>query len=147
MDTNQWLDTSIMSSPTVSLLPTTMTPMMAQQSRSNETPVTPVFPSGTSISDSISSQQYADILPDGRPKVARVLSSGTQSAIHELEHVDPLPPTNKAERFLLTAADQESGSRDERLKSVIRAKYEAGLLKPYNYVKGYARLSHWMEKK
>lgn len=53
----------------------------------------------------------------------------------------------KTERFLLTAADQESGSRDERLASVIRAKYEAGLLKPYNYVKGYARLGRWMEQK
>ncbi|KAK7453433.1 Transcription factor [Stygiomarasmius scandens] len=48
-------------------------------------------------------------------------------------------------RFLLTAADQESGSREDRLARVIRSKYEAGLLKPYNYVKGYARLSRWME--
>ena len=51
------------------------------------------------------------------------------------------------EKFLLTAADQESGSRDERLNRVIRSKYEAGLLKPYNYVKGYARLSRWMDRK
>jgi len=56
-----------------------------------------------------------------------------------------LLPADKKEKFLLTAADQESGSRDERLNRVIRSKYEAGLLKPYNYVKGYARLSRWME--
>lgn len=56
-----------------------------------------------------------------------------------------LPSATKTERFLLTAADQESGSRDERLNRVIRSKYEAGLLKPYNYVKGYARLSKWMD--
>ncbi|KAF8119635.1 hypothetical protein EV363DRAFT_1381397 [Boletus edulis] len=43
-------------------------------------------------------------------------------------------------------ADQESGSRDERLNHVIRSKYEAGLLKPYDYVKGYARLSRWMDR-
>ena len=30
---------------------------------------------------------------------------------------------------------------------MIRTKYEAGLLKPYNYVKGYARLSRWMDCK
>lgn len=60
-------------------------------------------------------------------------------------HVDPLPPRTKTERFLLTAADQDEGSRKERLASVIRAKYEAGLLKPYNHVKGYARLGRWME--
>ncbi|KAG8993169.1 hypothetical protein FRB94_010971 [Tulasnella sp. JGI-2019a] len=65
---------------------------------------------------------------------------------HAHTHVDPLPPKNKTERFLLTAADQESGTRDERLASVIRAKYEAGLLKPYNYVKGYSRLGRWMEQ-
>ncbi|KAF8179844.1 hypothetical protein BJ912DRAFT_1023820 [Pholiota molesta] len=57
-----------------------------------------------------------------------------------------LPAATKTERFLLTAADQESGSRDERLNQVIRSKYEAGLLKPYNYVKGYARLSRWMDR-
>jgi len=59
---------------------------------------------------------------------------------------DILPAATKTERFLLTAADQESGSRDERLNRVIRSKYEAGLLKPYNYVKGYARLSRWMDR-
>ena len=58
-----------------------------------------------------------------------------------------LPAATKTEKFLLTAADQESGSRDERLNSVIQSKYEAGLLKPYNYVKGYARLSRWMDRK
>lgn len=58
-----------------------------------------------------------------------------------------LPAATKKERFLLIAADQEAGSRDERLSRVIQAKYEAGLLKPYNYVKGYARLSRWMDRK
>ncbi|KAF8840143.1 hypothetical protein BDN67DRAFT_1053139 [Paxillus ammoniavirescens] len=57
-----------------------------------------------------------------------------------------LPSATKTEKFLLTAADQESGSRDERLNRVIRSKYEAGLLKPYDYVKGYARLSRWMDR-
>jgi hypothetical protein len=57
-----------------------------------------------------------------------------------------LPSATKTERFLLTAADQEDGSRDERLNRVIRSKYEAGLLKPHNYAKGYARLSRWMDR-
>ncbi|KAF8630552.1 hypothetical protein AX15_002854 [Amanita polypyramis BW_CC] len=57
-----------------------------------------------------------------------------------------LPSATKTEKFFLTAADQEDGSRDERLNRVIRSKYEAGLLKPYNYVKGYARLSRWMDR-
>ena len=57
-----------------------------------------------------------------------------------------LPAATKTEKFLLAAADQESGSRNERLNRVIRAKYEAGLLKPYNYSKGYTRLSMWMDR-
>jgi len=56
-----------------------------------------------------------------------------------------LSAANKTEKFLLTAADQEPGTRNDRLNKVIRSKYEAGLLKPYNYVKGYARLSRWMD--
>lgn len=63
------------------------------------------------------------------------------------EPIDVLPSATKTELFLLTAADQEDGTRDERLARVIHAKYEAGLLKPFNYVKGYARLSRWMEQK
>ena len=58
-----------------------------------------------------------------------------------------LPSATKAEQFLLTAADQEDGPRVERLNRVIKSKYEAGLLKPYNYVKGYQRLSRWMDRK
>ncbi|KAH9985632.1 hypothetical protein BJV74DRAFT_553126 [Russula compacta] len=64
-------------------------------------------------------------------------------------YVDLVPPVlssaSLTEKFLLTAADPAPGTRDERLKRVIRTKYEAGLLKPYNYVKGYARLSRWMD--
>jgi hypothetical protein len=58
-----------------------------------------------------------------------------------------LPSASMTEKFLLTAADPAPGTRVERLERVIRTKYEAGLLKPYNYVKGYARLSRWMDGK
>ncbi|PVF98383.1 hypothetical protein CPB86DRAFT_774857 [Serendipita vermifera] len=70
-------------------------------------------------------------------------------------NVRPPPPdasfelsnaVSKTEQFFMTAADQAGGTRDERLAKVIHAKYEAGLLKPYNYVNGYKRLSLWMER-
>lgn len=54
--------------------------------------------------------------------------------------------SSKTEKFFLTAADQKDGTRDERLARVIQAKYEAGLLRPYNHVNGYARLNRWMER-
>jgi len=60
--------------------------------------------------------------------------------------VSVLPTPNKTERFFLAAADLPTGSREARLNRVIHAKYEAGLLKPYNYATGYARLSRWMDR-
>ena len=72
------------------------------------------------------------------------------SAPAEEHSAPPYPPSlsktaSKTERFLLTAADQTDGSRDERLRKVIQAKWEAGLLRPYNHVHGYTRLNRWME--
>jgi hypothetical protein len=57
-------------------------------------------------------------------------------------------PLDKArERYYMTAADPAgSESPEERLKKLLKAKYDAGLLKPFNYVKGYARLNHYMER-
>ncbi|KAH9931557.1 uncharacterized protein B0H18DRAFT_1116342 [Fomitopsis serialis] len=88
------------------------------------------------------------------PYIAPPQSSGSAEAIAPPSPERPpeepapvvLPAATKTERFFLTAADQASGSRNERLNMVIRSKYEAGLLKPYNYVKGYARLSRWMDR-
>ena len=57
-------------------------------------------------------------------------------------------PIDKArEQYYMTAADP-AGSEppEERLKKLLKAKYDAGLLKPFNYVKGYARLNHYMER-
>lgn len=55
-------------------------------------------------------------------------------------------PTEKArESYYLTAADPSKDVPEEKMKQVLRAKYQAGLLKPFNYVKGYARLSTYME--
>ena len=54
---------------------------------------------------------------------------------------------NNTERFFLTAADPSDGKLEDRLTEVINAKYEAGFLKPYNYVNGYARLQKYMDNK
>ncbi|KAK0706966.1 hypothetical protein B0T26DRAFT_656249 [Lasiosphaeria miniovina] len=55
-------------------------------------------------------------------------------------------PTDKAREYYFQAADP-SGNADpeERMQHVLRAKYEAGLLKPFNYIKGYARLSGYLD--
>ncbi|RUP46363.1 hypothetical protein BC936DRAFT_147043 [Jimgerdemannia flammicorona] len=60
--------------------------------------------------------------------------------------LDGSPPVvNNTEKFFLTAADPSDGRLEDRLTEVINAKYEAGFLKPYNYVNGYARLQRYMD--
>jgi hypothetical protein len=45
----------------------------------------------------------------------------------------------------MTAADPAGlSSAEDRLHKLLRAKYDAGMLKPFNYVKGYARLNQHM---
>lgn len=73
-----------------------------------------------------------------------MIYSGARSSHEYLPIITPLFRT---ERFLLTAADQKDGTRSDRLARVIHAKFEAGLLRPYNHVAGYTRLMRWMADK
>ncbi|RCK62679.1 Regulator of drug sensitivity 2 [Candida viswanathii] len=58
----------------------------------------------------------------------------------------PVISDSARDKFFLTAADPTTEiSPEERLKQVIKAKLEAGLLQPYNYAKGYARLQRYMD--
>ena len=51
------------------------------------------------------------------------------------------------EAYYLTAADPSgSDAPDVRMRKLLDAKIEAGMLKPFNYVKGYARLNHYMDQ-
>ncbi|PWN23486.1 hypothetical protein BCV69DRAFT_295822 [Microstroma glucosiphilum] len=72
-------------------------------------------------------------------------ASATTSSSTDPAALKGFATSTKTERFFLTAADQVDGPRDERLTKVIQAKYDAGLLRPYNHVKGYARLNSWMD--
>ena len=56
--------------------------------------------------------------------------------------------TDKArERYLMAAADPAGNdSPEERMNKLLKAKMDAGLLKPFNYLKGYARLNQYMEQ-
>jgi hypothetical protein len=51
------------------------------------------------------------------------------------------------ETYYMTAADpQGMDPPEERMNKLLKAKYDAGMLKPFNYVKGYARLNQYMER-
>lgn len=55
-------------------------------------------------------------------------------------------PDKDEEKFYMTIADPSGNDTpQERMKKLLEAKYSAGLLKPFNYVQGYARLGKYME--
>lgn len=55
-------------------------------------------------------------------------------------------PADKLREYYLQAADPTGNDEpEERMQRLLRAKYDAGMLKPFNYVKGYARLSAYMD--
>ncbi|KAK8200190.1 hypothetical protein HDK77DRAFT_223048 [Phyllosticta capitalensis] len=58
-------------------------------------------------------------------------------------------PLDKArEVYYMTAADPAgTDAPEERMNKLLKAKFDAGLLKPFNYIKGYARLYQYMERK
>ncbi|KAM6501419.1 hypothetical protein JOM56_004433 [Amanita muscaria] len=132
--------------------PTTVTPSLMSSS-SYAPGTTPNPASGTISASDPTASAYATVAPvpameNPPPTLSNEATpASSTSSTPSGDSVAPiLPAATKTERFLLTAADQEDGSRDERLNRVIRSKYEAGLLKPYNYAKGYGRLSRWMDR-
>jgi len=58
------------------------------------------------------------------------------------------PVSDKArEKYYMMAADPTGAEPpEERMNKLLKAKYDAGMLKPFNYVNGYARLNKYMEK-
>jgi len=129
--------------------PTTVAPsLVSSASFTAANPSTNAPPSTTNVTVTTTQPQAAALPVATSTPSSSVTDAATPSSAEGTSASEAiLPAATKTEKFLLTAADQESGSRDERLNRVIRSKYEAGLLKPYNYVKGYARLSRWMDRK
>ena len=59
-------------------------------------------------------------------------------------------PERDEEKFYMTIADPSGNDTgndtpQERMNKLLEAKYNAGMLKPFNYVQGYARLGKYME--
>ncbi|KAK8038871.1 hypothetical protein PG993_007282 [Apiospora rasikravindrae] len=55
-------------------------------------------------------------------------------------------PADKTREFYLQAADPSGNDTpEERMQRVLKAKYDAGLLKPFSYIMGYARLGTYMD--
>ena len=64
-----------------------------------------------------------------------------------LRQTSSIPLEKAKETYYMTAADPSgTDPPEERMDKLLKAKYDAGLLKPFNYVKGYARLQQYMDQ-
>ena len=74
--------------------------------------------------------------------------SRAAQAGNEISRPSSTVPIDKArETYYMTAADPSgTDPPEERMQKLLKAKYDAGMLKPFNYVKGYARLNQYMEQ-
>ncbi len=73
--------------------------------------------------------------------------SGNNNNGEEISRPPSAHPTSEATRnkFYLTAADPAGlSSAEDRLHKLLKAKYDAGMLKPFNYVKGYSRMNTYI---
>lgn len=70
------------------------------------------------------------------------------SSAGDIDGPSSVMPTDKArENYYMTAADPAGNDTpEERMEKLLKAKYRAGMLRPFNYVKGYARLNDYMDK-
>ena len=97
--------------------------------------------SGANATQQSQPQQHSLPPPGPPPSQAK--------AGEEISRPNSAFPTSEQSRnkFYMTAADPAGlSSAEDRLHKLLKAKYDAGMLKPFNYVKGYARLNSYMSK-
>lgn len=57
------------------------------------------------------------------------------------------PSDREEEKYYMTVADPSGNDTpEERMNKVFMAKYNAGMLRPFNYIQGYARLHRYMDQ-
>ncbi|KAI1431325.1 meiosis protein SPO22/ZIP4 like-domain-containing protein [Xylaria sp. CBS 124048] len=84
-------------------------------------------------------------LPPSAMEVGSMLPPPAERA-QGIQRPKSTAPTDKTREFYLQAADPSGNDTPEaRMQRVLKAKYDAGMLKPFNYIKGYARLSTYMD--
>ncbi|CAK7219416.1 Transcription factor [Sporothrix bragantina] len=95
----------------------------------------------------LASGSGAMLPPDRATTVAAAAASGAL----DISSLTDTPSTrsaavDKAREYYFQAADPSGNDTPEqRMSDLLKAKYDAGLLKPFNYVKGYARLHTYLD--
>ena len=86
------------------------------------------------------------MIPSGAVPGNSLLAPGNADQGKAISRPGSTMPTDKTREYYLQAADPSgNASPEERMRQVLQAKYEAGLLRPFNYVKGYTRLQNYLD--
>lgn len=109
-----------------------------------------------------SSQSQSEMLPGFGNNTNTSMGAGGSNTMSNMTEGSMLPPppnvegkniprpgsvvpADKAREYYLQAADPSGNDTpEERMARVLRAKYDAGLLKPFNYINGYSRLGAYL---
>jgi hypothetical protein len=85
--------------------------------------------------------------PNYQPNQTPLPTRDTIQQGTSMRHPSTIPLEKAKETYYMTAADPSgTDPPEERMDKLLKAKYDAGLLKPFNYVKGYARLQQYMDQ-
>ncbi|KAK3985786.1 meiosis protein SPO22/ZIP4 like-domain-containing protein [Cladorrhinum sp. PSN332] len=108
----------------------------------NQTGPIPAFPNNTNNNNN-SNQNNAMLPPSAVPVSSMLLPNSEKGK--SISRPTSTLPADKARDYYLQAADPSGNATPaERMTQVLRAKYDAGLLKPFDYIKGYTRLSTYL---
>ncbi|KAK4555281.1 Transcription factor [Recurvomyces mirabilis] len=90
-------------------------------------------------------QHHPPLLP--KPTLQSKPAPVSDTTLSNTATPDAAAATNRArDKYFLTAADPAGlDSAQSRLHKLLKAKYDAGMLKPFNYIKGYARLQTYLK--
>ncbi|KAH6613486.1 meiosis protein SPO22/ZIP4 like-domain-containing protein [Chaetomium tenue] len=105
----------------------------------------------TSLSDDQNQPDAASGFPSSTAMLPPSAVQGSSAPPPNAEQGKGIPrpdsalPADKTRAYYLQAADPSGSAPEERMRQVLQAKYEAGLLKPFNYINGYTRLGSYLD--
>ena len=107
--------------------------------------------SDTSLSNTLAASLNSDsghTLLNPQQIQAPSQSQGTLGQAISVARPKSVKPTDKEEeKYYMTVADPSGNDTpEERMNKVFMAKYNAGMLRPFNYIQGYARLHRYMDQ-
>ena len=94
---------------------------------------------GTSGTRNPASEQQSRVIESGDPLPGRSTSTNRSKSVK--------PVDKEEDKYYMTIADPSGNEKpEERMNKVFMAKYNAGMLRPFNYIQGYSRLQSYMDQ-